>query len=182
MLAWLQESSFGVWVAESIWAYPLVLSAHTIGLALLVGGATLFNLRALGVGAHVSLAPLRTLLPVMMAGLVVNAATGLTLFVAAAQDRGVQWVFYAKLACIAAALVVDGRVRSTLAAEELALTPAVSARTRATASSGGGGRLALAEGAPLTDASASAGARGLALTSMALWTGAIVFGRLIAYL
>lgn len=182
MLAWLQESGFGVWVAESIWAYPLVLTAHTVGLALLVGGATLFNLRALGVGAHVSLTPLRALVPVMMAGLVVNAATGITLFISAAQDRGVQWVFYVKLACIAAALVVDGRVRSTLIAEEAARVSMAPASRRATVPSAVGTTLAFAEGAALTEATVSPGARGLALASVALWTGAIVFGRLIAYL
>lgn len=152
---WLQESAFGVWVAESIWVYPLVLTAHTVGLALLVGGSTLFNLHALRVGGAVPLAPLQRLVPVMMVGLVVNAATGLTLFIAAAQDRGAQLVFYVKLVLIAVALIVDQRLRHRL-----------SART-------------VADGTART---ASDGARELALGSLTLWAAAIVAGRLIAYL
>lgn len=152
MLSWLQESALAVWVAESIWAYPLVLTAHTVGLALLVGGSLLFDLRALGVGATVPVPPLRRLLPIMWVGLVVNAATGLTLFITAAEDRGTQPVFYVKLLCIAAALVVDGRVRHLLPDDLSTSMPAGTALRR------------------------------LAVVSLVLWMGAIVAGRLIAYL
>lgn len=152
MLSSLQGSALAVWVAESIWAYPLVLTAHTVGLALLVGGSVLFDLRALGVGATVPVSPLRRLLPIMWAGLFVNAATGLLLFITAAEDRGTQPVFYVKLLCIAAALFIDGRVRRLLPD-------------------------ALSISVPL-----GSGVQRLALLSLVLWTGAIVSGRLIAYL
>jgi hypothetical protein len=130
----------------------LVLTGHTVGLALLVGGSVLFDLRVLGVGATVPISPLRRLLPIMWVGLFVNAATGLTLFITAAEDRGTQPVFYVKLLCIAAALFVDGRVRRLLPDNLSALVPA-------------GARL-----------------QRLAVVSIVLWTGAIVAGRLIAYL
>lgn len=152
MLSSLQQSALAVWVAESIWAYPLVLTAHTVGLALLVGGSVLFDLRTLGVGAAVPVSPLRRLLPIMWVGLFVNAATGLTLFITAAEDRGTQPVFYVKLLCIAAALFVDGRVRRRLP-------------DNLSASVG-----------------ADAGLQRLAVVSLVLWAGAIVAGRLIAYL
>ncbi len=152
MLSSLEQSAFAVWVAESIWAYPLVLTAHTVGLALLVGGSVVFDLRTLGVGADVPVPPLRRLVPIMWTGLLVNAATGLTLFIAAAQERGTQPVFYVKLACIAAALVVDVRVRARLPDDLSA------------------------------DVAAAAGLKTLAAVSLALWMAAIVAGRLIAYL
>lgn len=152
MLSTLQESAFAVWVAESVWAYPLVLTAHTVGLALLVGGSVLFDLRALGAGATVPVRPLRRLLPIMWVGLAMNAATGLTLFITAAEERGTQPVFYVKLLFIAGALLVDRRVRQQLPDGVTAGIAAV------------GGPKALAAG------------------SLLLWTGAIVAGRLIAYL
>jgi hypothetical protein len=152
MLAALQQSALAVWVSESVWAYPLILAAHTVGLALLVGGSTLFDLRLLGAGPRVPVAPLMRILPIMMVGLVVNAATGLTLFIAAAEERGTQPIFYTKVLCIIGALVVDRRVRRSLR-DEGSPTRKVSWRVRA-----------------------------LAVASLALWAGAIVAGRLIAYM
>ena len=55
-MAALQQSALAVWVSESVWAYPLILTAHTVGLALLVGGSTLFDLRLLGAAPVASLA------------------------------------------------------------------------------------------------------------------------------
>ena len=39
MSVWLENSAIGVWTRESpsIWAYPTVLTLHTIGLGMLVG-------------------------------------------------------------------------------------------------------------------------------------------------
>ena len=37
--AWLEGSALGVWTRESpsIWAYPTILTLHTVGLGVLVG-------------------------------------------------------------------------------------------------------------------------------------------------
>jgi hypothetical protein len=152
VLAFLQESAFAVWVAESDWVYPAVLTAHTVGLSLLVGGSVLFDLRLLGVGSGVPVPALKGLVPIMMAGFLVNAVTGLTLFIAAAIDRGTQPVFHIKLLCIAAAIGIDWRLRQQLPADA---PPDV--RTRL-------------------------GLKALAVASLALWAAAIVAGRLVAYL
>src|SRR5688572_2935656 len=61
-LIWLQESPFGLWVAESIWAYPIILTLHTVGFGVLVGTSAFLDLRLLGVGAGVPLAPLEILI------------------------------------------------------------------------------------------------------------------------
>ena len=60
ILEWLQATSFGAWVRESrsIWAYPSILTAHTIGLAVLVGANTVLNLRLLGVYGAAPIEPL----------------------------------------------------------------------------------------------------------------------------
>jgi hypothetical protein len=107
----LQESGFGVWVAESVWAYPIILTLHTVGLALLVGTTAFVDLRVLGVGSDVPIAPLDWLSPVRWTGLGINAATGVALFVSAAAEKGAQPIFYIKLGLIALALVVDSRLR-----------------------------------------------------------------------
>jgi hypothetical protein len=152
VLEFLQGSAFAVWVAESDWVYPAVLTAHTVGLALLVGGSVVFDLRLLGVASGVQLSALNALVPIMAAGFLVNAATGITLFIAAAIDRAAQPVFYLKLLCIAAAIAVDWHARRQLPAET---SPHLTASFRLKA---------------------------LAAASLFLWAGAIVAGRLVAYL
>jgi hypothetical protein len=107
----LQESGFGVWVAESVWAYPIILTLHTVGLALLVGTTAFVDLRVLGVGSGVPVAPLDRLSPARWTGLGINAATGVALFVSAAAEKGAQPIFYIKLGLIALALIVDSRLR-----------------------------------------------------------------------
>jgi hypothetical protein len=39
-LTWFEYSGFGIWLRESpsMWAYPAVLTLHTIGLGVFVGG------------------------------------------------------------------------------------------------------------------------------------------------
>jgi hypothetical protein len=153
-LEWLQGTSFAVWVAESdtIWGYPAVLTLHTVGFGILVGANTIVNLRLLGVGSAVPLSAMRGFFKPMWIGLVVNALTGATLFAAAATEKGLQTVFYVKLALILLALLVLRRIRAIVRGE------------------------AGASGSP------GGGARVLAVTSLLLWTGAITAGRLMAYL
>ena len=153
LLLRLQESGFGVWVAESSWAYPLILTLHTVGLALLVGTSAFIDLRVLGVGSEVPLAPLKGLSPVRWSGLALNVVTGLALFVAAAAEKGAQTIFYVKLSIIALALMTDGRLRRGIFLEGVA-----------------------------TDLRTTFEAKRLAASSLLLWAGAITAGRLMAYL
>ena len=46
-LSTLESSGFSTWLRESnsIWGYPMILTLHTVGLALLVGANTVLDLR-----------------------------------------------------------------------------------------------------------------------------------------
>ena len=48
----LQDSAFSAWVvgSDSIWAYPMILTMHTVGLGIVVGAAVVIDFRLLGVG------------------------------------------------------------------------------------------------------------------------------------
>lgn len=165
-LWWLQESGFGVWVAESTWAYPIILTLHTVGLALLVGTTAFVDLRVLGVGSGVPIGPLRTLSPVRWLGLSVNVLSGAALFVAAAAEKGAQTIFYVKLSLIALALLTDGRLR------HLIFPGPIGDRAGRSAT----GPALIAGDPPIT-----VEARGFAAASLLLWAGAIAAGRLMAY-
>jgi len=103
LLVSLENTGFGTWLRESpsIWAYPLVLTLHTVGLAVLVGGNAVLDLRLLGAAPRIPVEPLRRLFPIMWAGFWVNALSGLALFVADASTKGTTTVFFWKLAFIA---------------------------------------------------------------------------------
>lgn len=46
----LEQTSIGVYVRESLWGFPILVSAHIIGLAFSVGILIWFDLRLLGLG------------------------------------------------------------------------------------------------------------------------------------
>jgi len=156
MMQWLtavQDTGFATWVRESntIWAYPTMLTLHTVGLAIVVGANWALDLRLLGVGRHIPLAPMKRLFPVMWFGFWLNAATGVTLFMSDAERFGTMNLFILKLGLIAAAVsVMKFTERSVfLAADhEIALPRS---------------------------------ARALAAVSLFFWVAAITAGRLTAY-
>lgn len=144
----IEGSTLAAWVRESpsIWAYATILTLHTLGLAIVVGGNAVVNLRLLGWAPAIPLTALRAVFPIMWAGFAVNLASGLLLFIADATTKSEQRVFWVKLACITLALLVAGTVAKRIHREELAHL------------------------------------RTLAAVSLILWAGAIVAGRLMAYL
>lgn len=98
-LEWLQRSAFAVWVGESpsIWAYPTILTLHTVGLALVVGSNAVLDLRLLGAGRRIPLAALESVFRPLWIGFAINAPTGVALFVASAEFTGTKPIFYVKL-------------------------------------------------------------------------------------
>jgi hypothetical protein len=149
----LQESDFGVWVssAPTLLAYPTILMLHTVGLAMVVGPAWVLDVRLLGYGARLPIEALRGAFRIMWIGFIINASTGIALFISEADEKGLKWIFWAKLASIALALIVTTRLRRAVFAGGVA--PEV----------------------------APPNARSLAKASLVLWLAAITAGRLMAY-
>jgi len=150
----LQESDFGVWVssAPTLLAYPTILMLHTVGLAMIVGPAWVLDMRLLGFGARMPIEALRGAFRIMWVGFIINAATGIALFISEADEKGMKWIFWAKMASIALALIVTSRLRRVVF---------------------GGDRNV--EVVPPQ-------AKTLAVSSLALWFAAITAGRLMAYI
>ncbi len=153
LLAALENSGFGTWLRESpsIWAYPAILTLHTLGLGVLVGGNAVLDLRLLGWGKAIPLEPLEKLFPIMWAGFWVNAISGVALFVGDATTKGTTWVFMTKLVIIVVAVVMLVALRRSVY----------------------GCGAALAAETPAS--------RALAVMSLVLWFLAIVTGRYMAY-
>ena len=106
--AWLESSAFSVWMRESpsMFAFPGILAAHTVGLALVAGLSGALNLRVLGVATHIPPAAFTRFVPIMWLGFWINLSSGIALMVAYPTKALTNPVFYLKLAFIAAALMM----------------------------------------------------------------------------
>lgn len=82
ILTAIEQSGFGEWVRLTPHLYPILMSLHVVGIALLIGPAVAMDLRLLGVARHVVPVSVATryLLPISHAGFAVVALTGLTMF------------------------------------------------------------------------------------------------------
>jgi len=106
-LASLEASSFSTWLRESpsIWAYPTVLTLHTVGLGVLVGANWMLDLRVLGFARALPTSLFARAFPIMWSGFWLNAATGVLLFVADPK-KATTTIFMWKLAIIAVAVMM----------------------------------------------------------------------------
>ncbi|MBR1210016.1 DUF6644 family protein [Bradyrhizobium sp. JYMT SZCCT0180] len=150
----LQESALGHLMRSSPALYPAVEILHILGFVVLVGSILALDLRLLGWGRAIPIAPMaKLLLPLSRIGFVLAVSMGFLLFSADASHVVRNPAFQAKLLLIAAALV-----------------------NVVIAHAGPWRRVALWHD------EAPAGAKVTALVSLLLWLGVVCAGRLIAYL
>ena len=140
LFRWVESTAFSVWItgSPSLFAFPGILAAHTIGLGLLAGLNGALDLRLLGAARRIPPRAFIEFLPVMWFGLWLNVITGIVLVIAYPTKALTNPVFYLKLALIVVALQIlrvvlrlirageaDSRVAAALAACSLAAWAAV---------------------------------------------------------
>lgn len=153
-LEWLYFSPLSAFVAETLWAYPLLETLHTLGMALLVGALGLINLRVLGYKPQLPILGTRDLLPLAWIGFVVNAVSGTLLFVSDPIYFWESYTFRIKIL-----LIVLAGINAFLLGRGMF-------------------REARRTGADVTPSPAM---RWVAGSSLVFWMGAIIAGRLLAY-
>ena len=87
---WLESQGFSLWIRESgsLWAFPMFLFSHTLGMSVVAGGATIISFALLGLWPKgVPIKPLERLYPVMWWAFGLNAFTGISLFIIATLSR-----------------------------------------------------------------------------------------------
>ena len=153
-LLWVESTTFSTWMREStsIFAFPIVLALHTVGLGLIAGLNVALDLRILGFAARIPIPEFRRFVPLMWLGLWLNITSGLALLAAYPTKALTNPVFYLKLGLIVAALLILKVVRRRLLIEGMPLPMSVSGKLRM-----------------------------LATASLVCWAGAITAGRLLAY-
>ena len=112
LFRWLENTALSMWIvgSDSLFAFPGILAAHTVGLGLLAGLNGALDLRLLGMARGIPPGAFTRFLPIMWFGLWVNVLSGLALVVAYPTKALTNPLFYAKLALIAAALAVLARM------------------------------------------------------------------------
>jgi hypothetical protein len=110
---WLETTTLSVWVREAptMFAFPFILVVHAWGMGLLAGSNAALDLRILGFAPRVPLSAMQKFYPVMWFGFVINAISGILLLVGYPTKALTNPVFYLKLACIAAGMVLMKRLR-----------------------------------------------------------------------
>ena len=150
----IEETGFSTWVRESpsIWAFPVILLIHTLGMGFIVGVSAGIDLRILGMAPALRLAPMEKYLPILWFGFWTNAITGTMLLVADASMKLTNPDFYVKMAFIALSLINLSMIRKHVFRDPLIETGKFSSK-----------------------------ARFLAWSSLFCWLVVITSGRLLAY-
>jgi hypothetical protein len=150
----LYDSAFSTWLreAETVWAFPTVLTVHTFGMMLLVGCAWVVDLRLLGIARSIPIGPLRPLFRIMWAAFWINLATGVLLFIADPVRKATSLLFGFKMLLIVINLPLLARLERAVWGQN-------------------------PEPVLVTGS-----ARQLAAASALLWAGTIFAGRLLGYM
>lgn len=82
LLESIQNTNFADWMRVSEWGYPIILTLHSVGLAMVVGVLLVIDLRVLGIPRSLPILPLRKLMSVVWLGFALNLCTGIALFTA----------------------------------------------------------------------------------------------------
>ncbi len=80
MLASLENSPFSAWVRESLWGWPVALTIHVLGTALVIGFVLIIALRMLGLFETIPYASLSRLFPVIWVAFAIECLSGLVLW------------------------------------------------------------------------------------------------------
>jgi uncharacterized protein DUF6644 len=99
---WIENSLLGTCMVDSVWAYPIALSTHAIGMSIVVGTIVIIDLRILGLAESIPLKSFEKLFVVTSFGVVLNFLSGLALFATEPARFFYHPVFWIKIALIVA--------------------------------------------------------------------------------
>jgi hypothetical protein len=109
----LEHTDLSLWVrGDSMLAFPLILTVHTIGMGFLAGTSSAIALRVLGVAKEVPLATMAKFYPVLWLALAANFTSGVFLLIGFPYKAFTNPVYYVKLTFIAIAVTLAVKVRS----------------------------------------------------------------------
>lgn len=155
VITWIENTWLAEMVRVSAYGYPVMITLHSLGLAIMVGLSVLLSLRVLGLYSAIPYTTLQRLLKIAWIGFIINFASGGSLFSANATAFIVDWVFLVKMAMVFLGAILVGTMQGML-------------------------RTALASGNP--EQATGAGIKIIAGLTIVAFSVGMVFGRLVPYL
>ena len=152
VLNWLESNAYAQWILTSAWGWPIMLSIHALGLAIILGVMIALNLRLLGWYRSLPLTSLHQLMGLAWIGIWLNIFSGLSVFLTRPAGYLSSTPFLLKMGFIALGIVILVHTRKVFVRE----------------AAGWG-----ADATPVV--------RQLAMASLVFWVLAVIAGRLIAY-
>ena len=110
MLVWIENTSLALWVGTSLWAYPVLLSAHITGLAVIVGIIAMRDFHLLGFINGVTEANFLELKNLAYCGFLINGISGIMLFASQASYLSTNLPFLTKLFFIASGMLLASKI------------------------------------------------------------------------
>lgn len=154
-MAWLEATTFADWVRTSLIGYPLLLTLHSIGMAIMVGLIFIVNLRLLGLFKRIPYTSLDRMLAFAWIGFVINFLSGAAIFTSQATFYVTSGPFILKIAMVLLGALTAAYMLSILKTESAKWVG----------------------GSPVTGI-----VQTLAIGSLVMWSIAITTGRFTAYL
>lgn len=155
MLEWLENTQFAAGVREDVWGWPLALTLHAFGTALVVGFILIISLRLLGFFKMIPYTSLSRLFPVIWAALLLQFLSGFTLWMAKPTRYVADGAFMLKFSLIVVGVILTLQFYRTINQE-----------------------------AATWEAQGAVSARGVKFVAAALlvWGSVLIAGRLTGYL
>ncbi len=153
-LDWI-EANLGVIVFTLPWTWPILETLHFFGLCMLLGGLLVIDLRLLGFNRVIPAVSVHDLLPLVIAGFVINLVTGIGFFIGDPHRYAINIGFQLKMV-----LIVLAGLNALY--YQLRLAPQLDSWA---------GRSEVPMNAKIVGA-----------TSLVLWFGVLAYGRLMPYI
>lgn len=125
MFVYLEGTSLALWVSLSLWAYPMLLAAHIVGLSTAVGLFAMRDLSCLSLlpRAIVVKEGFRGFHRLALFGLLVNSVSGFLLFSSQASYLAGNGAFLSKMACVVlgslTAIMIQRRLEGTVTCDSI---------------------------------------------------------------
>ena len=154
-MEWLETSGFAEWVRTSFVGYPMLLTLHSIGMAIMVGIVFVVSLRLMGRFQRIPFVSLEKLITIAWGGFIINLISGVAIFTSQATFYVTSAPFLIKLAAVLCGAALAGFMRPILKREAADWVDGTSVPDQL---------------------------RTLAMVSIVMWSVAITTGRFTAYL
>lgn len=120
MLAWLENTQFSAWIRGELWGWPLALTIHALGTALVIGLIFIISLRLLGLFAAIPYTSLNRLFPVIWVALLLQLLSGFTLWTAKPTRYVTDAAFVLKLSLVVVGIILTLYLYRTIKREAAA--------------------------------------------------------------